>query len=155
MCRPVVCPMGDGGRVKGTTHSARAPRLSVPSSKSPQRPCARLDLTGRQTARSVTRRQERTRHREQAAREALDREVRALLGAAPKELQERAMNRRVLLSAVTSGLLAAPPAAEAPQKSVPRIGILVLNRVTGPTRTRRPRRQASDQDYPHCFRRGW
>jgi hypothetical protein len=43
---------------------------------------------GRQTACSARRRRERTRQREQAARQARDREIRALLETALKRLQE-------------------------------------------------------------------
>jgi hypothetical protein len=52
--------------------------------------CQAVDLTGRQTVCSARRRRERTRQREQATRQARDREIRALLEAALRKLQEGA-----------------------------------------------------------------
>ena len=49
--------------------------------------CQAVDLTGRQTLCSARCRRERSRRREQAAREARDREIRALLETALKRLQ--------------------------------------------------------------------
>ena len=50
--------------------------------------CQAVDLTGRQTVCSARCRRERSRQREQAAREARDREIRVLLETALKRLQE-------------------------------------------------------------------
>jgi len=50
--------------------------------------CQKVDLTGRQTACSAACRRERTRQRETAARQARDREIQVLLGAAREKLQE-------------------------------------------------------------------
>ena len=63
--------------------SVRAPVVGSPR----QWPvCQAVDLTGRQTVCSAGCRRERSRQREQAAREARDREVRALLETALKRL---------------------------------------------------------------------
>jgi len=48
----------------------------------------KVEPTGRQTVCPAACRRERTRQREQAARKARDREIRALLEAAQKTLQE-------------------------------------------------------------------
>jgi predicted nucleic acid-binding Zn ribbon protein len=50
--------------------------------------CQAVDLTGRQTACSASCRRERSRQRETAARQARDREIRALLETALRKLQE-------------------------------------------------------------------
>jgi hypothetical protein len=50
--------------------------------------CGETELSGRQTACSAACRRERTRQREQAARQARDQEIRALLETALKKLQE-------------------------------------------------------------------
>ena len=50
--------------------------------------CQAVDLTGRQTACSASCRRARTRQRETAARQARDREIRALVGTALRKLQE-------------------------------------------------------------------
>jgi predicted nucleic acid-binding Zn ribbon protein len=107
--------MGDGGSVRGATHScswsspqppgdARSlthaeatPERKVPPESvrtsvvgSPRRcpVCQAADLTGRQTVCSAACRGARTRQREQAARDARDREIQALLKTALKRLQE-------------------------------------------------------------------
>jgi hypothetical protein len=51
--------------------------------------CGETELHGRQTACSATCRRKRTRHRGPAARDARDREIRALLETVLKKLQER------------------------------------------------------------------
>jgi hypothetical protein len=69
---------------QGRAHAAPSPVIG--SRRCPV--CQEVDLTGRQTACSASCRRERTRQRETAARQARDREIRALLEAALEKLQE-------------------------------------------------------------------
>jgi hypothetical protein len=69
---------------EGRAHAAPSP--VVGSRRCPV--CQEVDLTGRQTACSASCRRERTRQRETAARQARDREIRALLETALRKLEE-------------------------------------------------------------------
>ena len=76
--------------LEGQVSSARR-AYAAPSPVLGSRLCPvwqKVDLTGRQTACSAACRRERTRQRETAARQARDREIRALLETALKKLQE-------------------------------------------------------------------